>query len=202
MYRNFFKRIIDFILSLLGLIVLSPVFLLLWLLLAIANKRRGAFFTQLRPGKNEKIFKIIKFRTMSEELDSAGNLLPDAHRLTKIGKLVRSNSLDEIPQLINVLKGDMALIGPRPWLIEYLPLYNNFQRRRHEVRPGITGLAQVNGRNSLSWDKRFEFDVWYVDNISLALDMKIILKTIKNILIRKGISSGATATIKPFTRNV
>lgn len=202
MYKNFFKRVIDFLLSLTGLIVLSPVILALVIVLYFANKGAGIFFTQPRPGKNEKIFKVLKFKTMTDERDKASNLLPDAHRFTKIGKFVRSTSLDEVPQLINVLKGDMSLVGPRPWLVQYLPLYNDFQKRRHEVRPGITGWAQVNGRNALSWDKRFEFDVWYVDNISFLTDLKIISMTIKNVLTRKGISSGTTATMEPFKGQV
>lgn len=171
--------------------MISPVFFVLWLLLTIANKSAGAFFTQSRPGKNEKIFKVIKFKTMTDERDEAGRLLPDAERLTKIGKFVRSTSLDEIPQLLNVIKGDMALIGPRPLLVQYLPLYDSTQKRRHDVRPGITGWAQVNGRNLLKLSKKFEYDVWYVDNISLRLDIKIILLTIKNVFTSKDIGVGA-----------
>lgn len=159
MYKNYIKRIIDFLSAIIGFIVISPIFLFLWLLLAIANKGAGAFFFQERPGKNEKIFKVIKFKTMTDERDENGNLLPDAERLTKIGKFVRSTSLDEIPQLLNVIKGDMSLIGPRPLLVQYLPLYNDFQKRRHVVRPGITGWAQVNGRNAISWEQKFEHDV-------------------------------------------
>lgn len=200
-YKNFIKRALDFTLSLIGFIVISPVFWLLWILLAIANKGAGAFFTQLRPGKNEKIFKVIKFKTMTDERDAQGNLLPDAERLTKIGKFVRSTSLDEIPQLLNVIKGDMALIGPRPLLVQYLPLYNDFQKRRHEVRPGITGWAQVNGRNAISWEKKFEYDVWYVENISLSLDIKILVKTIKKVFVREGISSDTSVTMEAFRGN-
>ena len=177
MYKSFFKRILDFTLALTGLIVLSPIFLLLWLLLVVANKGAGAFFTQARPGKDERIFRVVKFKTMTDMRDSEGNLLPDAQRLTKIGKLVRSTSLDEIPQLINVLKGDMSLIGPRPLLVQYLPLYNEEQKRRHEIRPGITGWAQINGRNAISWEEKFEYDVWYVDHMSIRLDIKIVFRT-------------------------
>ena len=202
MYNKFIKRIIDFFLSLTGLIVISPVFLLLWLLLAVANKRAGAFFTQLRPGKNEKVFKLIKFKTMTDECDKDGKLLPDAVRLTKIGKFVRSTSIDEIPQLINVLKGDMSLIGPRPLLIKYLPLYSVEQKRRHEVRPGITGWAQVNGRNAISWQQKFEYDVWYVDNVSFMIDIKILIMTIKNVLQRKDINSATSATMEAFKGNL
>lgn len=198
MYKNYIKRIIDFLSAIIGFIVISPIFLFLWLLLAIANKGAGAFFFQERPGKNEKIFKVIKFKTMTDERDENGNLLPDAERLTKIGKFVRSTSLDEIPQLLNVIKGDMSLIGPRPLLVQYLPLYNDFQKRRHVVRPGITGWAQVNGRNAISWEQKFEHDVWYVDNMSLALDIKILFKTIQKVFKREGISSDTSATMEAF----
>ncbi len=198
MYKNFFKRFFDFIISLIVFILISPVFFLLWVWLTMTNKGAGAFFRQLRPGKNEKIFKVIKFKTMTDERDSEGNLLPDAERLTKIGKFVRSTSLDEIPQLINVIKGDMSLIGPRPLLIQYIPLYNDVQRRRHKVRPGITGWAQINGRNAISWEQKFDYDVWYVDNISLSLDIKIFLKTLKKIFKREGISSGTSVTMEAF----
>jgi lipopolysaccharide/colanic/teichoic acid biosynthesis glycosyltransferase len=201
MYRHFFKRLIDFSLALLGLIIISPLFLLLWIWLSIANKGAGAFFVQERPGKHERIFKVIKFKTMTDERDAKGNLLPDAVRLTRIGKFVRSTSLDEIPQLLNVIKGDMALIGPRPLLVQYLPLYNETQRRRHEVRPGITGWAQVNGRNAISWQEKFAYDVWYVDHLSLSLDIKILLKTIEKVFKREGINSGNTTTMKPFKGN-
>jgi lipopolysaccharide/colanic/teichoic acid biosynthesis glycosyltransferase len=202
MYKKLFKRIIDFSLSLLGLVMLSPVFLLLWLWLSIANKGAGAFFTQERPGRNEKIFRVVKFKTMTDEKDKMGNLLPDAVRLTKVGKFVRSTSLDEIPQLLNVLKGDMSLVGPRPLLVQYLPLYNETQRRRHEVRPGITGWAQINGRNAISWKAKFEYDVWYVENISLILDFKIIFKTIKNVIVREGINSERSATMEAFKGSI
>ena len=198
MYKNYFKRPLDFTLSLIGFIVISPVFGLLWLLLAVANKGAGAFFTQERPGKNERIFRVIKFKTMTDERDAAGNLLPDAQRLTKIGKFIRSTSLDEIPQLLNVIKGDMSLIGPRPLLVQYLPLYNEKQKRRHEIRPGITGWAQVNGRNAISWEEKFELDVWYVEHVSFLLDIKILLKTIYNVFKREGISSDTSVTMEAF----
>ncbi|SFU68382.1 Sugar transferase involved in LPS biosynthesis (colanic, teichoic acid) [Porphyromonadaceae bacterium KHP3R9] len=201
MYKHFFKRLIDFCLSFLGFIIISPVFLLLWIWLSIANRGAGAFFFQERPGKDEKIFRVIKFKTMNDRKDASGNLLPDAQRLTKVGKFVRSTSLDEIPQLLNVIKGDMSLIGPRPLLVQYLPLYNETQRRRHEVRPGITGWAQVNGRNAISWEQKFAYDVWYVDNVSLSLDVKILLKTIQKVFKREGISSDTSATMEPFKGN-
>lgn len=200
-YRPYFKRIIDFVIALVGLIILSPLFLILWVWLSIANKGTGAFFVQERPGKDEKIFKVIKFKTMNDRRDKEGNLLPDNERLTKIGRIVRSLSLDEIPQLINVLKGDMSLIGPRPLLVEYLPLYNETQRRRHEVRPGITGWAQVNGRNAISWQEKFAYDVWYVDHVSLSLDIKILMRTIRKVFQREGISSGTYVTMEPFQGN-
>ncbi len=201
MYKHFFKRIIDSSLSLLGLLLLSAVFLILWMWLAIANKGAGAFFTQERPGRNEKVFRVVKFKTMTDEKDADGNLLHDALRLTKIGKFVRSTSLDEIPQLLNVLKGDMSLVGPRPLLVQYLPLYNETQRRRHEVRPGITGWAQVNGRNTISWKAKFEYDVWYVENISFVVDLKILWHTVVNVLKRKGISSENHVTMDYFEGN-
>ena len=201
MYKNFFKRIIDFTLSLLGFIIISPIFLLLWIWLSLANRGAGAFFFQSRPGRDEKIFKVIKFKTMNDRRDALGDLLPDAQRLTKVGKFVRSTSLDEIPQLLNVIKGDMSLIGPRPLLVQYLPLYDNIQRRRHEVRPGITGWAQVNGRNAISWQQKFAYDVWYVDNVSLSLDIKIVLKTIQKVLNREGISSDTSVTMEAFKGN-
>jgi undecaprenyl phosphate N,N'-diacetylbacillosamine 1-phosphate transferase len=191
MYKHFFKRLIDFTLSLIGFIVISPIFIIVWVWLTIANKGAGALFFQERPGKDEKIFKVIKFKTMTDERDASGKLLPDAERLTKVGRFVRSTSLDEIPQLINVIKGDMSLIGPRPLLVQYLPLYNDTQRRRHEVRPGITGWAQVNGRNLLQLSKKFEFDVWYVDNLSFSLDYKILLLTISKVFKKEDIGKGA-----------
>jgi lipopolysaccharide/colanic/teichoic acid biosynthesis glycosyltransferase len=201
MYRHFFKRLFDFVIALIGFIIISPLFLLLWIWLSIANKGAGAFFLQERPGKDEKIFKVIKFKTMNDRRDENGNLLPDSERLTKIGRFVRSLSLDELPQLINVLKGDMALVGPRPLLVQYLPLYNEKQRRRHEVRPGMTGWAQVNGRNAISWQEKFEHDVWYVDHLSLSLDIKILLKTIEKVFKREGINSGTHVTMEPFNGN-
>ena len=198
MYAKFFKRVFDFVISFFGLLVLSPFFLIIWILLLIANKGQ-AFFIQPRPGKDEQIFHIVKFKTMNDKRDSSGNLLPDSERLTRTGLWVRKLSLDEIPQLLNVLKGEMSLIGPRPLLIRYLPLYNSEQKRRHEVRPGITGWAQVNGRNTLSWQKKFEYDVWYVDHLSFQLDMKIIWMTLIKVLKREGISSEGEATMRPFT---
>lgn len=200
MYKNFFKRIIDFSASLIGMILLSPIFLFVMIGLFFANQGKPFFF-QSRPGKNERIFKIVKFKTMNDKKDKNGNLLSDAERLTKIGGFVRKTSLDEIPQLINVLKGDMSLIGPRPLLIQYLPLYNEVQKRRHEVRPGITGWAQVNGRNAISWQQKFEYDVWYVDNISLRLDIKILFLTIKKVFVREGISQDGQATTEVFKGN-
>jgi undecaprenyl phosphate N,N'-diacetylbacillosamine 1-phosphate transferase len=201
MYRHFFKRLFDFVIALVGLIILSPLFLILWIGLLIANKGAGAFFLQERPGKDEKIFKVIKFKTMNDRRDENGNLLPDNERLTKIGRVIRSLSLDEIPQLLNVIKGDMALVGPRPLLVQYLPLYDEVQRRRHEVRPGITGWAQVNGRNAISWQEKFAYDVWYVDHLSLSLDIKILLKTIEKVFKREGINSGTHVTMEPFKGN-
>lgn len=201
MYRRFFKRLFDFMIALVGLIILSPLLLILWIGLLIANKGAGAFFLQERPGKDEKIFKVIKFKTMNDRRDENGNLLPDNERLTKIGRVIRSLSLDELPQLINVLKGDMALVGPRPLLVQYLPLYDDVQRRRHEVRPGMTGWAQINGRNAISWQEKFEHDVWYVDHLSLSLDIKILLKTIEKVFKREGINSETNATMDPFNGN-
>jgi undecaprenyl phosphate N,N'-diacetylbacillosamine 1-phosphate transferase len=201
MYKHFFKRIIDITLSLIGFIVISPIFIIVWVWLTIANKGAGALFFQERPGKDEKIFKVIKFKTMTDERDASGKLLPDAERLTKVGRFVRSTSLDEIPQLINVIKGDMSLIGPRPLLVQYLPLYNEYQKRRHEVRPGITGWAQVNGRNAISWEQKFEYDVWYVDHVSLSLDFKILMKTIQKVFKREGINSDSNTTMEAFKGN-
>lgn len=198
MYVHFLKRLIDFTIVFIVLLIIWPILLIITLWLHFANKGAGAFFTQERPGKNGKIFKVIKYKTMTDERDVSGNLLPDADRLTPVGKFVRSTSIDELPQLINVLKGDMALIGPRPLLPQYLPLYNKEQARRHEVRPGITGWAQVNGRNAISWTKKFELDVWYVDHCSFWLDLKIIFLTIKKVFIREGISQEGQATIEPF----
>src|SRR5690554_464665 len=186
-YRRYIKRIIDFSLSLIGFLIISPIFIVVWIWLTIANKGAGALFFQERPGKEEKVFKVIKFKTMTDERDASGNLLPDAERLTKIGRFVRSTSLDEIPQLLNVIKGDMSLIGPRPLLVRYIPYYNEREKIRHTVRPGITGWAQVNGRNTVNWDERLEMDVVYVENISFKLDCKILLKTISNVIQRKDI---------------
>jgi lipopolysaccharide/colanic/teichoic acid biosynthesis glycosyltransferase len=191
MYKHFFKRFFDFWIAFFVLICLSPLLLVVTLWLHFANKGGGAFFLQERPGKDGKIFKIVKFKTMTDERDAEGKLLPDEKRLTKVGRLVRSLSIDELPQLINVLKGDMALIGPRPLLVQYLPLYTKEQARRHEVRPGITGWAQVHGRNLLVLSKKFEYDVWYVDNLSLGLDLKIIYLTIMNVIKRSDIGEGA-----------
>lgn len=198
MYKHFLKRVIDFIVVLIALLIIWPILLIITIWLHFANKGAGAFFTQERPGKDAKIFKVIKFKTMTDERDADGNLLPDKDRLTKVGRFVRSTSIDELPQLINVLKGDMALIGPRPLLPKYLPLYSKDQYRRHEVRPGITGWAQVNGRNDISWTKKFELDVWYVDHCSFLLDLKVILLTIKKVLVREGISKEGEATTVPF----
>ena len=198
MYKSFFKRLLDFCLVTCGLLLIWPVLLIVCIWLHFANKGAGAFFTQERPGKDGKIFKVIKFKTMTDERDDSGKLLPDAKRLPKVGRFVRSTSIDELPQLLNVLKGDMALIGPRPLLVRYLSLYNERQARRHEVRPGITGWAQVNGRNAISWEEKFDYDVWYVDHVSLWLDLKIVLLTIKKVFVREGINSGTAATMEPF----
>lgn len=198
MYVKFFKRFLDFILSLLALLVLSPVLLVLTVLGAV-NMKGNPFFTQLRPGKSEKIFKLIKFRTMTCQKDSYGNLLPDDIRLTRYGKILRSTSLDELPELINILIGQLSIIGPRPLLVQYLPLYNEQQRRRHKVVPGLTGYAQANGRNALSWEDKFKMDIWYVDNISFKTDMKILFDTIKCVFMRKGINSSTSATMEYFT---
>lgn len=198
MYKHFIKRLLDFTIVFCALLILWPILLLITIWLHFANKGAGAFFFQERPGKDERIFKVIKFKTMTDERDENGKLLPDVVRLTKVGRFVRSTSIDELPQLINVLKGDMALIGPRPLMPKYLPLYSPEQHRRHEVRPGITGWAQVNGRNSISWTKKFELDVWYVDHCSFALDVKIILMTIKKVLFREDISKEGEATTVPF----
>jgi lipopolysaccharide/colanic/teichoic acid biosynthesis glycosyltransferase len=197
MYKSIIKPILDFILALLGFLILSPLFVIITICLFFANQGKP-FFIQKRPGKNGKIFSIVKFKTMNDKKDQNGKLLNDAERLTKVGNFVRKTSLDEIPQLLNVIKGDMSLIGPRPLLTHYLHLYNDFQNRRHEVKPGITGWAQVNGRNAISWDKKFEYDVWYVDNISFWLDCKIILKTIQKVIQSEGINAANAATIEPF----
>ncbi len=200
MYKNFIKPVIDFVLALVGFLFLSPVFVMVTIGLFFANDGKPFFF-QLRPGKDGKIFKIIKFKTMTDKKDENGNLLPDADRLTKIGSFVRKTSLDEIPQLLNVIKGDMSLVGPRPLLPKYLELYNDFQRRRNEVKPGITGWAQVNGRNSISWEKKFEYDVWYVDNVSFLLDIKILILTVLKVVKSEGINEQGQATSNEFKGN-
>ena len=201
MYRKYLKRWLDFVIVFCVLAVIWPILLLVTLWLHFANKGAGAFFTQERPGRNGKIFKVIKFKTMTDERDADGNLLPDAERLTPVGRFVRSTSIYELPQLINVLKGDMALIGPRPLLVQYLPLYSKEQARRHEVRPGITGWAQCHGRNSISWTEKFKLDVWYVDHCSLITDIKVIFITIKKVLLRDGISQEGQATMELFNGN-
>ena len=198
MYKYGLKRVIDFILVFIVLVVIWPILLLITIWLHFANKGAGAFFTQERPGKDGRIFRVIKFKSMTDERDAEGKLLPDANRLTKVGRFVRSTSIDELPQLLNVLKGDMALIGPRPLRTYYLPLYSKEQMRRHEVRPGITGWAQINGRNNLSWTKKFELDVWYVDHCSFLTDLKVIGITIKKVLVRDGISQEGNATMEAF----
>ena len=198
MYKHFFKRLIDFIIVFCVLAVIWPILLIITLWLHFANKGAGAFFFQERPGKDEKIFKVIKFKTMTDERDATGNLLPDAERLTKVGRFVRSTSIDELPQLVNVLKGDMALSVPRPLRTYYLPLYSKEQARRHDVRPGITGWAQINGRNSITWTEKFKLDVWYVDHLSLWLDVKIIFLTIKKVICRNDINNETVATMYPF----
>ncbi len=200
-YRNHIKRWLGFTLSLLALLCLSPLLLVVTIWLHFANKGAGAFFFQERPGKNGKLFKIIKYKTMTDERDSDGNLLPDEDRLTRVGKFVRSTSIDELPQLFNVLKGDMALIGPRPLLVQYLPLYSPEQARRHEVRPGITGWAQCHGRNALSWSEKFRLDVWYVDHCTFTNDVKVIFSTIKKVIARDGISQEGQATMEAFNGN-
>lgn len=194
----FLKRLIDLLVSTIAFVLLLPVFLVLTLLLAIANDGKPFFF-QTRPGKGEKLFRIIKFKTMNDKRDASGNLLPDAARLTPVGRFVRKTSLDEIPQLLNVIKGDMSLVGPRPLLVQYLPLYNDRQRRRHDVRPGITGWAQVNGRNAISWEEKFEYDVYYVEHQSLALDLKIIWLTFRKVIKSEGVNSATAATMEVFT---
>ena len=201
MYKHFFKRILDLVISTIALLCIGWFILLVAIFLHFANKGAGAFFLQERPGKDEKIFKVIKFKTMTDERDAEGKLLPDAQRLTKVGKFVRSTSIDELPQLINVFKGDMSLIGPRPLLVQYLPLYNAEQKRRHEVRPGISGWAQCHGRNAISWKEKFELDVWYVDHCTLWTDIKVIFITIQNVLMRKDINSATSATMEAFNGN-
>ena len=198
MYAHFFKRFFDFWISLRALICISPILIVVTIWLHFANKGAGAFFFQERPGKDGKIFKVIKFKTMTDERDASGNLLPDADRLTRVGTFVRSTSIDELPQLINVLKGDMALIGPRPLLVQYLPLYSKEQMRRHDVRPGISGWAQCHGRNQISWTEKFKLDVWYVDHLSLLTDLKVIFITIKKVFFREDINSDNDATMEDF----
>lgn len=197
MYPNRIKPFFDFVSALIGLVLLAPIFVVVVIFLFLANDGKPFFF-QLRPGKNSKIFKIVKFKTMNDKKDANGNLLSDAERLTKVGAFVRRTSLDEIPQLINVIKGDMSIVGPRPLLTTYMHLYSDFQNQRHNVKPGITGWAQVNGRNAISWDKKFEYDVWYVHHISFILDVKILFKTIQKVLVSEGINSENAATIEPF----
>ena len=201
MYKVCFKRLLDLLFALLVLFVSSPLLLIVSVWLFFANEKNGIFFVQERPGLKGRIFKMIKFKTMTDERDKEGNLLPDEKRLTRMGRFVRSISLDELPQLFNVLKGDMSLIGPRPLLPQYLPLYSEKQAKRHDVRPGITGWAQVNGRNAISWQRKFEYDVWYVDHLSFVLDMKILFLTIKKVFIREGINSSTSATMELFTGN-
>lgn len=198
MYKHFFKRFFDFWIALIALICISPILLVVTIWLHFANKGAGAFFFQERPGKNAKIFKVIKFKTMTDERDADGKLLPDKDRLTKVGKFVRSTSIDELPQLINVLKGDMALIGPRPLMPKYLPLYSEEQARRHEVRPGISGWAQCHGRNNISWTEKFKLDVWYVDHLSLWVDLKVIFITVKKVLKRADIAKEGMVSMEPF----
>ena len=198
MYKNFFKRVLDILISGIALLLIGWFLILVTIFLHFANKGAGAFFFQERPGKNAKLFKVIKFKTMTDERDADGNLLPDEKRLTKVGKFVRSTSVDELPQLINVFKGDMSLIGPRPLLPQYLPLYSPEQARRHEVRPGISGWAQCHGRNTISWTERFKLDVWYVDHCTLWTDIQVIFITIKNVLMRKDINSATVATMEAF----
>lgn len=198
LYRNFFKPLIDFMIALVGCIFLFPVFIVVAVILTIAN-RGTPFFLQVRPGKDERLFKIIKFKTMSDAKDNEGNLLSDSERLTAVGRMIRKTSLDEIPQLINILKGDMSLIGPRPLLPEYLPLYNELQKKRHQVRPGITGWAAVNGRNSLDWDQKFKMDAWYVENVSFKLDAKIFFRTIKKVVISEGVNAEGHPTMPRFS---
>ena len=200
MYKHFFKRVIDFIVAFIALSIIWPILLVIYIWLSIANKGAGAFFFQERPGRHGKIFKVIKFKTMTDERDANGELLPDAQRLTKVGRFVRSTSIDELPQFINVLKGDMSLIGPRPLLVQYLPLYSKEQARRHEVRPGISGWAQCHGRNAITWTEKFKLDVWYVDHCTFRTDLKVVFITIKKVLGREDINTttGQSATMDYF----
>lgn len=199
-YQKLFKPVLDFVLAFVAFILFSPVFIILFIILLIQNHGRP-FFLQPRPGFKGRIFKVIKFKTMNDRRDKSGNLLPDEKRLTSVGRFIRKTSLDEIPQLLNVIKGDMSLVGPRPLLVQYLPLYSEFQKRRHEVKPGITGWAQVNGRNAISWEQKFEYDVWYVDHVSFLFDTRIIFLTIKKVFKSEGISSGSSVTMEHFTGN-
>ena len=201
MYRHFIKRLLDILFSLCALIVCSPVLLVLAICLSAVNKGAGVFFIQTRPGKDGKLFRLVKFKTMTDQCDAQGNLLPDAQRLTPAGRWIRSTSLDELPQLLNVLKGDMSLIGPRPLLPQYLRLYSERQARRHEVRPGISGWAQVNGRNAIPWSQKLEYDVWYVDHISFRLDLLIVIRTFTKVFFREGINADNSSSIYPFTGN-
>ena len=200
MYKSFFKRLLDFLAALIGFLLVSPIFIIVTIGLFFANQGKP-FFVQKRPGLHGSIFSILKFKTMNDKKDANGILLPDSERLTKIGSFVRKTSLDEIPQLLNVLKGDMSLIGPRPLLVQYLPLYNAFQKQRHNIRPGITGWAQVNGRNAISWNQKFEYDVWYVENCSFALDLKILFLTLKKVVVSEGISQEGEVTMEVFQGN-
>jgi undecaprenyl phosphate N,N'-diacetylbacillosamine 1-phosphate transferase len=200
MYKNFLKRVFDLVFSLFLFILLSPVFLIIIIVLPVVTGA-NPFFTQVRPGRNNELFRLVKFKSMSEKKDVGGQLLPDAERLTGIGSFLRKTSLDEIPQLLNVIKGDMSLVGPRPLLIEYLPLYSNFQARRHEVLPGITGWAQVNGRNAIGWKEKFAYDVWYVDHLSFVLDLKIIIRTIQKVFVREGVNADTNITMEKFSGN-
>jgi lipopolysaccharide/colanic/teichoic acid biosynthesis glycosyltransferase len=198
LYKNIFKRIIDIIVASTVLVITLPVIIIVWIILYIVTKK-SPFFRQYRPGKNGKIFSIIKFKTMNDRKDAEGNLLPDVERLTALGRFIRKTSLDELPQLLNVIKGDMSIVGPRPLLVEYLPLYNSFQRRRHNVRPGITGWAQVNGRNAISWEQKFEYDVWYVDHVGFLFDIKILWMTVFKVTKSEGINAAQSATMEKFS---
>lgn len=200
MYKNYFKRVFDFSASLVGITLLSPILLIVTIGLFFANQGRPFFF-QIRPGKDERLFRIVKFKTMNDKKDVAGNLLSDTERLTPIGDFIRKTSLDELPQLFNVLRGDMSLVGPRPLLPQYLPLYNQQQKKRHDVRPGITGWAQVNGRNAISWTQKFEYDVWYVEHLSLLMDLKILFLTLKKVVVKEGINSNTSVTMEVFKGN-
>ncbi len=200
LYRNFVKPFLDFIFSVVAFIILLPIFIFIFIVLCIDNNWRP-FYTQFRPGKNQRVFRLIKFKTMNDKKDADGHLLRDSERLTLTGKLIRKTSLDEIPQLLNVIKGDMSLVGPRPLLVEYLPLYSDFQKRRHRVKPGITGWAQINGRNAISWEQKFEYDVWYVEHQSFFLDMRILFLTIKKVLKPEGINSSTSVTMEKFIGN-